>query len=103
MFRPPSGHLQVFMLYILKEPAACYFLSFRCCTLYCFLQHMHRLVNVFVFNFVNICACVFVFLPAGLYVVKLTCAYFGMIFKTLTRRCICCRKQYKVQHRKDRK
>jgi hypothetical protein len=36
MFRPPSGHLQVFILCILKEPAACYFLSFRCCTLYCF-------------------------------------------------------------------
>jgi hypothetical protein len=36
MFRPPSGHLQVFMLCILKEPAACYFLSFRCCTLHCF-------------------------------------------------------------------
>jgi hypothetical protein len=35
MFRPPSGHLQVFMLCILKEPAACYLLSFRCCTLYC--------------------------------------------------------------------
>jgi hypothetical protein len=28
------------MLYILKEPAACYFLSFRCCTLYYFVLYL---------------------------------------------------------------
>jgi hypothetical protein len=28
MFRPPSGHLQVFILCMLKEPAVCYFRLF---------------------------------------------------------------------------
>jgi hypothetical protein len=28
MFRPPSDHLQVFILCMLKEPAACYFRLF---------------------------------------------------------------------------
>jgi hypothetical protein len=37
MFRPQSAIFR-FMLYILKEPAACYFLSFLCCTLYCFVM-----------------------------------------------------------------